>query len=512
MVDKLSPAGVVLLAVELAAKADLDRLAALASRHGDVLHKELLLRVILTYLPETVPSVEYVSLLKEVETGKYTSFENHSIDTAALPDLSDEAAARRIRKLRLLRLAPPNLAGVASEHDYLTQFLLHRAYRVDEEAGLVDQLPDLVSPFLDHSPYLRTWMTSVLLPWVRRNVEYYPQQSASQTLQDFEGLPDRAAVEVLLSQTGARQQELGYVGRDLRGMVGPWLQSNTRWRRNREPSPEAQLEGDSGVPNPGWDQVLQWLVRQTSSSWRVAIAAVEQWHGPSDLDLGRHGVSQSDEEGHQYMLESYARAALSVAYLIPEASTEALTGAYGAVSKVRVLLGGKPSSPLHTAAANLRPVTVKEDALRSANSRNLAWLRNAPLDSSNPLTSPTRAATDLLNGLALSAFLLTRGGAPCSMRRVAELFLLQDEREQKAEALKIIHAISSNGPKTEDTYWERVRNEVLWLRDWGVRESDDSNKTGCGVLSQLKREVLEVEMLKALLSNTRTVVPEAPNS
>jgi protein transport protein SEC39 len=503
MAEDLAPAKVILLAVELAAKADTDSLAALASQHSAVLRKEILLRILLTYLPETLPSTDYVSFLKQIELSEYSSLDNHTIDIGTLGDVSDSEATRRVRKLRLLPLAAPNSASETAR-DALTRFLLHRAYRVDEEAGLLDQLPALITPFYDHSPELRRWMVSTLLPWVRRNVEYHPQSAASQTLLGFEQLPDRDAVELLLRETGVREEELGFVGRDLRGLVGPWLQSDTRWRRNREPSPEAQLEGEGAIPNPGWDEVLQWLVRQASTSWPVAVAAVEQWHGPSDVDLGRHTSKQRDEEeGHQHMVESYARAALAVANLIPEASTEALTGAYVSIAKVRMLLGNKASSPIHTVASTLPPIVGLTNLIQSAGGRNLAWLRTTPLDADNPLTLPSQATTDLLGGLALSAFLLTRAGAPCSMRRAGELFFLQDEREQKSEALKMIHAIGNHGPKTEDSFWEKARKEVLWLRDWASQSNVEQEEAEYGVFSQLKKSSLEVEVLKVLLSSTR---------
>lgn len=82
--------------------------------------------------------------------------------------------------------------------------------------------------------------------------------------------------------------------------------------------------------------------------------------------------------------------------------------------------------------------------------------------------------------------------------------MLQDEREQKSEALKVIRAIGNNGPKTDDKYWIRVRNEILWLRDFGAEEDSDASPSQRynGVFGQLKKEFLEVEILNALLTNT----------
>jgi len=127
------------------------------------------------------------------------------------------------------------------------------------------------------------------------------------------------------------------------------------------------------------------------------------------------------------------------------------------------------------------------------------------LDESNVLTAPSRESAALLSALALSAFILTKAGSPCTVRRAGELALLRDEREQRAEAINCIHSIGSHGPKSDDKYWMRARNEILWLRDWGAEEdaTSPSSLTGNGVFGQVTKEFLETEILKALLANSR---------
>lgn len=501
----LSPPKIVLLAVQQAAKADIDSLAVLASQHGNVLRKELLLRILLTYLPETLRSAEYVSFIQEIESSEFANLGPVEVDCASVHDLTDDEASKKVRKLRLLPLAPPDAPGEVAE-DSLTLFLLHRSYRVDEQAGLLDQLPDLLVPFLGHAPLIRSWMISILLPLLRRNCEYYPQYSIPQTLLAFQRLPDRTAVNLLLSQTGVREEDHAVIGRDLRGLIGPWLYSDTRWKRKKvdrgAEDSQASLPGDDESQRcPGWEQVLEWLVDQAAKSWKVAVSAVEQWDGPGDIDLGGYGDMRLEEKDRKYLRERYTRAALAAAYLIPEASTEALTGAHTVAAKVTVILGQDPMPSIHAAASLLSPVSeLRQHALMS--SRNATHLRNDLLSEENVLTSPCRATTQLLGALILSAFLLTRAGAPCSVRRAGELALLQDEREQKAEAVKFIHAISNSGAKHDDKYWIKARNELLWLRDWGMEEDSGSDIRPFGALAQVKKEFLEVEILKALLADT----------
>lgn len=500
----LSPPRLVLLAVHLATKSDIDSLTALASQHSTVLHKELLLRILLTCLPETLPSSEYVSLVERIESGQLEDgHESLEVDWSSVQDFTDEEAARKVRKLKLLRLAWKDAPEEALD-DPVTLFLIHRAHRVDEEAGLLSQLPELIVPFLEHAPCIRTWMVSALLPLFRRNYEYYPNEPFAHTLSAFERLDDRIAASLLLSQTGVREEDIGWVGRDLRGLIGPWLYHEARWTRERDKTQDANNgEVADQVLCPGWEQVLDWLTAQASRSWRVAVKAIEEWDGPSDVDWAEYGSMWLGDEEQGYLERRYARAVLAAAYLIPESSVEALSGVNSIITKVMSLLDQDPCPTLQVASSLLPPfVEFNDDHILCA--KNTTYMRNDLLEESNPLTTPTEMTTRLLHTITLSAFILTKGGAPCTVRRAGELAFLQDEREQKAEASRFILALSNKGPKSDDKYWIRARNELLWLRDWGAEESwESTNVQAQGVFGQLNKEFLEVECLKAFLSNTR---------
>jgi len=504
----LSPAKLVLLAVHFAVNAEVDSLTSLAARHSNVLRKELLLRIVLTYLPETLQSSEYVSFIDQLENGTFPETGLPDVDASAVTLLTEEDAAKKVRKLRLLTLTFPD-APTEAAGDATALFLLHRSYKVDEEAGLLDELPNLLMPFLDYSPCVRTLMVSTILPLLRRNCEYYPQDPIPYTLRGFQDLPDRVAVNLLLSQTGLRDTDLPFVGRDLKGLIGPWLFSENRWKaagRRLSRSSERTSDGEGLTVEticPGWEQVMEWLTSHAAKTWRIAVSAVEQWDGPGDVDLGGWGAMWLSDEEQDHLEQKYARAALASAYLIPEASPEALEGAYKIVSKIAGLLDQDPMSPLQSTLAILPPLAEHVTDVVAA-ARHATYMRNSMLDASNVLTSPTAASTIFLQALILSAILLTRAGSPCTLRRAGELALLQDEREQKAEATKLIHALSNSGPKTDDEFWIKARIEILWLRDWGAEESSSVPVPPArGIFGQVKREFLEVEILKALLANTR---------
>ncbi|KAK5627268.1 hypothetical protein RRF57_002983 [Xylaria bambusicola] len=252
-----------------------------------------------------------------------------------------------------------------------------------------------------------------------------------------------------------------------------------------------------------WDYVLEWLLTQSSVSWKIAVKAFDQWDGPSDVDLGGYGSEWLDDETQGLLEQKFARAALASAYLIPEASVDALTGINSIITKIVSLLDLDHCPTLQVASSLLSPFTQPEEqSLISAKSASL--MRNGLLEESNYLTAPNQTSTQLLHVLTLSAFILTKAGAPCNVRRAGELAFLQDEREQKAEALRLIHSLSVNGPKNDDKYWIRARNELLWLRDWGTEEAYGSTDIQIhGIFARLKKDFLETECLKAFLANTR---------
>ncbi|TGJ84302.1 hypothetical protein E0Z10_g4449 [Xylaria hypoxylon] len=167
------------------------------------------------------------------------------------------------------------------------------------------------------------------------------------------------------------------------------------------------------------------------------------------------------------------------------------------------LLDQDPCPTLQVASSLLSPFTESEnETLISARSASL--MRNHLLEDSNYLTTPNQTSTQLLHVLTLSAFILTKAGASCSVRRAGELAFLQDEREQKAEAIRLIRSLSAHGPKNDDKYWIRARNELLWLRDWGAEEAYGSPDIQVhGIFGRLKKGFLEIECLKAFLANTR---------
>ncbi|KAI9740621.1 MAG: hypothetical protein M1818_004585 [Claussenomyces sp. TS43310] len=513
----LSAPKAILLAVQAAINADISGLRFLIARYHKAFRTDVVLRILLSFLPESLETSEYVPFVQELASGRHFETSDSEVDISAVEDISDAEADEEVRKLHLLPLTLPSTSQEAPS-DPLILFLICRAYRVDDQTGLITQLPELVVPFLDHSEYLRTWMISSLLPLLRLSYEYYPQDTTIQTMKDFEALNDHTALELLLSKTGKSGGIEGNnhtnVGRDLRGLVGPWLFGDTHWKRRRLQR-DSNFEGQTVLPLDqeldagsdleddkcaGWEEVFRWITSQASTSWSVSVEAIEHWDGPGDVDLGGYedGSVRLEERLQQKLERQYARAALAAAYLIPEASVEALTGAQRILTRLVNLLDLDKIPTLPAAAALLLPVSNLEDGILVP--ENATFLRAAMLGQDNPLTAPAMTSISILGALITSAFILTRNSVPCTVRKAGELSCLQDEKDQMSTLRALIQSVE-NGPKGDDKYWIRARNELLWLRDWG--HGNGAEDVGRGILGSIQRNFLETQILQALLANTR---------
>jgi protein transport protein SEC39 len=517
----ISPAKAVLLAVQLASRSDLSTLRSLVSQHRKTLHTELVLRILLSHLPESLDSSAYVPFFEDLISGRIVEDAKTAVDASTLLDLTEVEAQKKVRKLHLLPLAWPNCPADAPA-DPIVLFLIHRALRIDESTGLITQLPELLAPFLHYSDYLRTWMISTILPLLRFNYDYHLDDGAALTIAKFEALDDRAGVSLLLSKAG-KERTTGpdpTVGRDLKGLVGPWLYGDKRWKQRKvRGNSSFDLQSLDGLDKAssvetkyaGWEEVFKWLLGQAGTSWKTAVEAVEQWDGPTDVDLGGYedGTKWLAEYDEIHLEQRYARSGLAAAYLISDESEEALNGVQRILARMITLLDKDRIPTLQAAAALLSPVPDLKDNILC--SKSATYLRNDLLEDRNILTTPKEEQLKLVHALLISAFLCTRAGCSLSVRRAGELVFLQDERDQKLLFSKLMSRIG-DGPKTDDKYWMKIRNEILWLRSWGAEELLEGSESinGKGVFGQLPRELIEAELLKALLANTRKLTLESP--
>ncbi|KAG9632487.1 secretory pathway Sec39, partial [Aureobasidium melanogenum] len=370
-VKALSSAQCILLTVHYASEANIRALHAFTPLRLDVLSPELVLRIVLSYLPETVDPSLYTTYVREVATRIYLEQQEPlDIDTTPVAALSTEQAQKRVNKLSIADLSPPAFPPHAPT-DLLTRFVIHRANRIDSETGLLALVPRLAEPFLDTNDYLRTWYVSVVLPLLRLRYDYYPDKKDPPTLPAFERLDGQQGIDLLLENVTNVEHEItsstdseGVAARDTRSMVGPWMYGHTERKRRRldseqDPNHDEQttvrspprtafikLDGVSKHDKTGhdWEYVFQWMVHNAVNSFPLVTNLIEEWDGPGDVDLGGFHNPQDylDDDTQAKLERQYAQAAFASCYAAEADTPETIDGAHGILVRLAQLRDFEP--------------------------------------------------------------------------------------------------------------------------------------------------------------------------
>ncbi|KAF1919181.1 secretory pathway protein Sec39-domain-containing protein [Ampelomyces quisqualis] len=478
----------VLLAVHHAAAANIAALRALTAQRAAELPLELVLRVLLTYLPEELEPPLYIDFLRELATGAPSAGDGPppAVDTAGVEQLSTARATKRRRALELLPVVHPLYAAEAAL-DAFSHFLVHRAHRIDAQTGLLDRVPALVVPFLAHGEYLRTWFISTALPLLRLSYEYYPQR-ATGALLDFARLHGTPALDC---QLGPARRDATHVARDLRAVVAPWLCGAPQRRRRRPSSDEPD----------DWACLFRWLLHASTDSLPVVATAICEWDGPADMDLG--GYEQGRDyvgDHHQPRLEMlYAQTALACLCLIDQSDTPALDTAHALLARVCHFLDCEPPPALAVGIASLPSYDLDDAVLPAAAAAAASLLQeHRLLEPDNPMTTPGRRSIHIMTLILFSACALSSMQHPVSVRHVAKMFLQDDRHEQLSLLHTVLHGLSSS--RKDSAQWTNTRLKLLWLWNWGT-DIHDADRNAQGILGALQGSTVETEILKALVES-----------
>lgn len=522
MADQLTPAQCVLLAVHFASESNIKALHKFTPSRQDAFDPELVLRILLTYLPEGLDPAVYTTYVGEVSSRVYLEQQaDLEIDISPVKDIADHVAQKRVKKLPLLELVPPEFPPHAPQ-DELTRFLCHRAYRIDEEAGLLSLVPGLVTPFLDRSEYVRTWFICVVLPLLRFGYEYYPGNDTPIPVKTFERIEGAKGIDILLSKATYTPHEItsptdseGTVGRDLRGLVGPWMYGHSERKRRRlyrdgksdststtEPR-RISLTGVTEQDKTGhdWEYAYTWMVHQATKNFPLITNAIEEWDGPGDVDLGGYGdgLGYLDDDTQIKLERQYAQAAFASCYAVEADTAETIDGAHGILVRLASLLDFEPPPDLAASVEQLPKIDRHAKLLHESNS-HIFLEPDVLLKPEHPLTTPKMETYMLLQMLVYSAYQLAGLGYSVSIVNVAKLRFFSDEDEQMALFMKILHGLSARG-KRDSEQWVSDRSKLLWLWDWGI-DSDEGALRGSGVFGNIERSTFEKEILRALIGTS----------
>ncbi|KAL8869149.1 MAG: hypothetical protein Q9174_004485 [Haloplaca sp. 1 TL-2023] len=504
-------ARVILEAVHFASSAEPASLQQLAAREPEVLQFELVLRIILTYLPESTEPDLYTGLLQQLADGRVHEPPPKSLrHVQAGKEVSDDGARHLVRKLHLLPVAQEQDVQ-AGCNDLLSLFLIHRARRIDAESGSIPEVQQLLEPFVDRNPYLRTWFISNILPLRRLDYDYYNQANDPYTLDSFEKLEGRPAIDSMLSRSAQiHNPEAVNSSRDIRGIVGPWIYgANSRKRRKTHhdrrrsslTTPDSDMQTKGARPDnshSGWSDVNEWLADLALRDFSLAAKTIEEWDGPRDVDYdGLDQAEDSDEHTAQRPEYYYAQTGLAAMYINENPSPLSFEQSHHVLLKVARLCGlDRPPAidDIHERVAE----HISREYLDQIT--NLHLLHNGLLGPANPVTSPTNASLYLASLVLKSCVCMQKLGHPISCRNLLTL-ASSANWEVHFEAL---HRTLQKVPvKTRDEDgWANVRRQILWLRDWyypDVERRQSGQEKAIGIFSQLNRQDVEIELLKAIL-------------
>ena len=497
-----SKARVVLDAVHFASETDLKALTQLIANNASTLSLELVLRILLTYLPEGIDPSLYADFLRHLESGAIQNAKEEKPQSQPSKELTKEQVVGRVRKLKLLQLAPESSAG--DETETFEKFLLCRAHRVDNEIGSIPWLLQLVEPFLERYKTLKPWVASTLLPLLRFDYEYYPDHEKAYNLEAFEKLRMRSGVHSLLSRVAGHKgdSELHY-GRDLRGIVGPWVYGEAlrrqRGRELRTPGPndtKHDVRTLEEIVAACWSDVYGWILDIGQESFEQAAEIYKQWGGPRDVDYA--GWMDGDPLVNHLSLATSTYAQTGLAIIYQSTTIHAWSSIEEVLAKVSQISG--LLKPLGSNSLSKKPFasSLNNDFLGTISTVHL--LSGELLDPTNPLTRPTSDALELAFLSATSSRLLSNFGQSLGVERSLALALFGRQADQWNIFRKALHQMHAIGAK-DDKGWAEARRSLLWLRSWGT--TDRSGKTRQGLFSQISLVDMENEILKALITNGR---------
>ncbi|KAL5001520.1 Sec39 domain-containing protein [Aspergillus recurvatus] len=497
----LSGAHAILLATHLCATGNPAFLPQLQARFPATLTTERLLRILLTFLPESTEPRNYVPVVQTLVGEPVSRLDSDDIETSPINNLSEAAARKRVRKIRLLPLRYPGDEDTQDSTDLLTIFLIHRAHRIDSETSLQPLILDLLLPFYQHSPVLRTWLVSCLLPLLRLNYEYYPNQDRSCSVETLSLLDDQTATNILLSMAGTPRNTKDLI-RNLRGLVGPWMYGSNRPRRQRfsqtarrNSITASHTNINEDVGTSGWEYVNEWLLSRSSADPEAVVSAFINWDGPEDVDYGGYiGEEEklSSDQSKQLRYR-YGQTGLAVIYQSPEVS---LDGSIRVLERVGNLLGLDGSLFITSDGSALPSVEFDSSPIRSASRATL--FQNALLVPTNPLTYPSTSSISFISGLLLSLRVLEELGHPIPCRTATNICLHSNQDMQLYELRSVMASIAQSKSGRD---WRIVRQKLLWLRDWKAEtEMTSGSERSChGLFYRVPLGTLEAEILKVLL-------------
>ena len=531
----------ILLAVHYASSADIPALHSFTPSRPDALSSELVLRILLTYLPETLEPAVYRTYVQEVATRLYLDVDREDVpvDTSLVSDIDAATARKRVKKLHLCEIKPVHFPPHAPK-DLLTNFLCNRSQKIDEATGMLNLVLSLVEPFLEDNDYLRVWFVSAVLPLFRTNFKFYPQDPMAGTIEDLGQRDGKEGIELLLARSLKNgtdaDAENSNLARDMKSLVGPWMYGHTDRKRSKlELEKQRQgpqqgggtdekdateqedeltdgvrkiaLDGISEKDKTGhdWEHAYYWMVQSAQENFSHITQLIEEWDGPSDVDFGGYEKGQHrpylDDDVQRKLELQYAQAAFASCYAAQSSSKDTIQGAHGVLARLAELLDFLPPPDLATSIESLPRVEQHATSLDESQTLH-DLLPDRLLAAEHPLTTPRMETYMLLQMHVYTAYQLDSLGYTASLVDVARIQFYGTAESQLAVLQKMLRGLAAPG-KSDETDWKACRSKLVWLWNWGIDQENMAADHGAGVLGKVPKADFEAEMLKVFTETSR---------
>ncbi|KAF8430002.1 Sec39 domain-containing protein [Tirmania nivea] len=462
----LSPAHVLLLAINFASASDLESFISLKCLHPKVLTPAVTLTILL-FLPESLQPSTYVPILDSILGGPEAystgtdknSLKQVEVDTSSVADLSEKIVQAKVE--RLLSVVPTLSSGDngMGHQELVSEWLQIRARNIDTETGMLSLVESLLSPFVEKLKKVDAYYNGTVKVLSRLVYEYDKSVESSigeesrdeetvrkltRGLIQFEALPVSSGVKQLLSRTSNDT-----VIRDIITLIIPYL-----------------CYRDTNTKMQGWRVVWEWLVSQ---DLRMNYEAFTNWGGP-----------QGCGEGEDILMRQYSSTGMAACYLCKEVGEDIWAMMDKIQKRIVEVLGQWNLQP---------PISQKFERDLYAGHLKPKPTTSELLSRDNKLTTPTLESLDLLGYLIYAAHLLS-----LPLYFTARIRISGTKDEQKAVLVRYVR--SGNWMKRTDAEWIKIVEAARWLR------------VPAGVFEQLTEQNLEEVLARGLMSAAKFKIVE----
>ena len=441
----LSDAAVLLLAANLASVPQLASLQALITAYPDLLHFSVVLRLLLTILPETISPEDYLPLVYSLYRNDTATlpFDPSRIPSAFIDQVSNLSQAALRRRLSLFELSDIPTPRIKPE-DYqntLIQWFFDRARKVEEATGMIDLARRLVLPdpksFEQSPPFppaaVTLWGKGIVQ--VLETFIFDNEGEDELQLLSFENLDPDSGVRFLLYRSTAET-----ISRNVRHLIAPFAEYIKVQQPEKEP----------------WAALWEWLLDRSSAGELEYVANLgSDWFGgPDDL------------------LRQFLQTSMTACYVCQHSSPSIRTNLH----RIHVDIS-RLSQHLNV------PSTGQQIALHHPETDLLA----SELRHTSPLTTLTSESLQFLDNIIMSADIIAQASIKPELC-LREIVLIHEGTEQTQ--FQLLDQLLRT-----DQAWTK-RTEEQWRK---IRQSTHTLQSQSQVLAKVPLETVDKMIFTAIL-------------